>query len=73
MADIVLTGIREYEIGERQVFNTGINTVGRGGDNFMCGHCGHKMLSDFNMEKLEVELVFKCGACKGHNVKPSAE
>jgi len=73
MADIMLVGIREYEIGERQVFDTGINTVGRGGNNYFCGHCGHQMFTDFNMDRLEVELVFKCGGCKGHNVKPSAE
>lgn len=70
MAELVLTPINEYDLGGRQVFNTGLSTVGRGGDDYLCGHCGHKMLSDFDMSRLEVEIVFQCGSCGGHNLAP---
>lgn len=73
MAENMLTAISPRDVGERQVFNTGLNTVGRGGEDYLCGHCGHKMLGDFNMARLELELVFQCGSCGGHNVAPELE
>lgn len=73
MAEIMLTAISPREVGERQVFNTGLSTVGRGGEDYLCGHCGHKMLGDFNLARLELELVFQCGSCGGHNVAAELE
>ncbi|HLO77710.1 MAG TPA: hypothetical protein VK196_14730 [Magnetospirillum sp.] len=73
MAEVVLTAISPRDIGGRQVFNTGLSTVGRGGDDYLCGHCGHKMLGDFNMDRMEVDIVFQCGSCGGHNVAPQLE
>ena len=68
MAERVLIAIGPRDVGERQVFNTGLSTVGRGGDDFLCGHCGHKMMGDFSLDKLELDIVFQCGSCGGHNV-----
>lgn len=73
MSELVLTPIATRDINGRQVFNTGLSTVGRGGETYLCGHCGHKMLSDFDLSRLEVEIVFQCGACGGHNVADELE
>ena len=73
MAEIVLTPITEFDVGARQVFNTGLSTLGRADDDYLCGHCGHKMLSNFDVSRLEVELVFQCGSCGGHNVVPEKD
>lgn len=73
MSDIVLTAIAPHEAGERTVFNTGVSTVGRGGDDYYCGHCGRKMMHNFNIQRLEVDVVFQCGGCEGLNVKPEEQ
>lgn len=73
MSEVVLVAISPREVNNRQVFSTGLSTVGRGGNNYLCGHCGHKMLTAFNMARLELDLVFKCGSCGGHNVNPELE
>lgn len=73
MTDIVLVAIAPDEVGERSVFNTGVSTVGRGGNDYFCGHCGRKMMHNFDADRLEVEVVFQCGACHGLNSKPTAE
>jgi DNA-directed RNA polymerase subunit RPC12/RpoP len=73
MSEQMLTAIAARDVNGRQVFNTGLSTVGRGGETYLCGHCGHKMLSDFDMSRLEVELVFQCGACGGHNTAAELE
>lgn len=71
--EIVLVGISSRDVNERPVFNTGLSTVGRGGNDYFCSHCGHKMMGDFSMDKLELDIVFQCGACGGHNVAPELE
>jgi hypothetical protein len=70
MSERVLLAIGRNDVGDRQVFNTGISTVGRGGHDYLCGHCGHKMMSGFDFSRLEVEIVFQCGTCGGHNLRP---
>lgn len=72
MADIVLVAIAPHETGDRTIFNTGLSTVGRGGDDYFCGHCGRKMMHNFNISQLEVDIVFQC-TCEGLNVKPEPE
>jgi hypothetical protein len=71
--EIVLVGINPNDINDRPVFDTGLSTVGRGGDDYFCAHCGHKMMTSFNMARLELDIVFKCGACGGHNISPDLE
>lgn len=70
MAEIFLVAIPERDVGGRQVFNTGISTVGRAENDYFCGHCGALMMRDFDVDRLEVDIVYQCGACGGHNVKP---
>lgn len=71
MAELMMTAIQKFEAGERQVFNTGVSTVGRGGDDYFCGHCGRKMIHNMDLSRLEVEIVYECGECGGYNVPPS--
>lgn len=70
MAEIFMIAIDARDVGDRQVFDTGLSTLGRSGHDYMCGHCGHKMMSKFDFSRLEVPIVFKCGACGGHNLPP---
>lgn len=73
MADIYLIALSAHDIGERQVFNTGVSTVGRGGDDYYCGHCGRKMMHNYDARRLEVEIIYECGGCRGHNILPEIQ
>lgn len=68
MSEIMLTPISPRDIGGRPLFNTGLSAVGRGGEDYVCGHCGHVMMQDFGLSRLETDIVFVCGSCGGHNV-----
>lgn len=71
MAEHNMIPIRQDEAGERTVFNTGVSTVGRGGDDYYCGHCGRKMIHNMDLSRLEVQIVYACGSCGGYNLPPS--
>lgn len=73
MAEIFLIPIPAHEVGDRQVFNTRLTTVGRGENDYLCGHCGHEMMRDYDVSRLEVVIVYQCGACEGHNIPPVTE
>lgn len=70
MTDIVLLAIGPNDVGDRQVFKTGLSTVGRGTNDYYCGHCGHQMMTRMNLETMEVDMVFECGQCKCLNLRP---
>lgn len=70
MAERIMTAIAPYEAGERQIFNTGVSTVGRGGDDYFCGHCGRKMIHNMDLSRIETEIIYECGGCGGYNVPP---
>lgn len=73
MAELMMIAIPQYEAGDRQIFNTGVSTVGRGGDDYFCGHCGRKMIHNMDLGRLEVAVVYECGGCGGYNVPPAKE
>ncbi|MBX9634502.1 MAG: hypothetical protein K2X44_05920 [Magnetospirillum sp.] len=73
MAEIFLIAIPANKVGDRQVFNTGMSTVGRADNDYLCGHCSHTMMRDFDVNRLEVEIVYQCGICGGHNIKPEQD
>jgi predicted RNA-binding Zn-ribbon protein involved in translation (DUF1610 family) len=73
MADISMTGIGFNDAGDRTLFDTGVSTVGRGGDDYFCGHCGRKMIHNMDLKRIEVEVVYVCGGCGGYNLAPKAE
>jgi DNA-directed RNA polymerase subunit RPC12/RpoP len=73
MTEKVLIAISPSDVGGRQVFNTGLSTVGRADKDYLCGHCGHKMMTNFDCSRIEIDLVFQCGSCGGHNLRPEDE
>ena len=40
---------------------------GTGGDDFICGHCGHVMLEDFDPSTVRGNPVYQCGVCASNN------
>lgn len=70
MGEYTMNPIEPDEAGERTVFNTGVSTVGQGGDDYYCGHCGRKMIHNMNLARVQVEVVYVCGGCGGYNVPP---
>jgi hypothetical protein len=43
-----------------------------GGDDFICGHCGHVMLEDFDPSTVRGNPVYRCGICENNNDLPFA-
>lgn len=72
MAEIMLTPITASEIEGRTVLNTGVSTVGRGGNDYFCGHCGRRLIHNMDLGRLETPIVYQCDTCKGYNVAPEA-
>ena len=40
---------------------------GDGGDDFLCGHCGHVILEDFDPSIIRANLVYQCAYCENNN------
>ena len=70
MSELMMVPLLETQIGDRNVFNTGVSTVGRGGNDYFCGHCGRKMMHGMNLAAMQVEVVYQCGGCGGYNLAP---
>lgn len=70
MADIELIPIMPAQVGDRPVLNTGVSMLGRGGDNFICGHCGRVMIHSFPLAALQADTAYQCEGCEGYNLKP---
>jgi hypothetical protein len=45
---------------------------GTGGNDFICGHCGHVMLEDFDPSTIKGNPVYQCGVCENNNNFPFA-
>lgn len=73
MAEFMMLPITQNDIGESTVFNTGVSTVGKSGDDYFCGHCGRKMIHNMNLATIEAAVVYQCGGCQGYNLPPETE
>ncbi len=74
MAEITMRGIAPFDVDDSfTVFNTGVSTVGLGGDDFFCAHCGRKMMHNMNVKRIEANVVYQCGGCQGYNLMPPTE
>ncbi|MFA6021892.1 MAG: hypothetical protein WC722_16640 [Rhodospirillales bacterium] len=73
MAEFMMKPISQNDIGERTIFNTGVSTVGKGGDDYFCGHCGRKMIHNMNLSAIEATVVYQCGGCQSYNLPPETE
>lgn len=73
MIERMMIPIQEYQIEGRTVFNTGVSTVGKGGDDYFCGHCGRKMIHNMDLARIEAPVVYQCGGCQCYNLPPEVE
>ena len=48
----------------RSILVTERGMLGTGGDDFICGHCGHVMLEDFDPSTVRGNPVYQCGVCE---------
>ena len=56
----------------RSILLTERRMSGTGGDDFICGHCGHVMLEDFDPSTVSGNPVYQCGVCENNNDLPFA-
>jgi hypothetical protein len=56
----------------RSILLTERGMSGTGGDDFICGHCGHVMLEDFDPSTVRGNPVYQCGVCENNNDLPFA-
>ena len=69
--------IRMIPIGPATSLNRSILLTERGmsrtgGDDFICGHCGHVMLENFDPSTVRGNPVYRCGICENNNDLPFA-
>ena len=72
MATIVMIPIGPVITLNRSVLKTGQRMLDIGGDDFICGHCGHVMLENFDPSSVSGSPVYQCGICENNNELPFA-
>jgi hypothetical protein len=72
MAIVPMIPIGRVTALERSIILTERGTSGSGGDDFLCGHCGSLVLSDFDPSTVRGNPVYRCGFCENNNDLPFA-
>ena len=72
MAIIPMIPVGPVTTLNRSIFLTERRMSGIGGDDFICGHCGHVMLEDFDPSTVRGNPVYKCAVCENNNDLPFA-
>jgi hypothetical protein len=72
MATIPMIPIGPVRTLNRSILLTERRMSGNGGDDFVCGHCGHVMLEDFDPSTVRGNPVYQCGVCENNNDLPFA-
>jgi len=72
MATIPMIPIGPVKTLNRSILRTGKQMSGKGGDDFICGHCGYVMLEDFDPSTVSGNPVYQCGICENNNDLPFA-
>jgi len=70
MATIAMIPIGRVTTLNRSILKTERRMLGAGGDDFICGHCGHVMLENFDPSTVSGNPVYQCGICKNSNDLP---
>jgi hypothetical protein len=70
MATIPMIPVGPVTTLNRSIFLTERGMSGTGGDDFICGHCGHVMLEDFDPSTVRGNPVYQCGICENNNKPP---
>jgi hypothetical protein len=71
MATIPMIPVGPVTTLNRSILLTERGMSGTGGDDLICGHCGHVMLEDFDPSKVRGNPVYRCGICDNNNDLPS--
>ena len=72
MATIPMIPVGPATTLNRSILLTERGVSGSGGDDFICGHCGHVMLEEFDPSTVRGNPVYQCGVCKNNNDLPFA-
>ena len=72
MAIIPMIPVGRVTTLNRSILLTERRMSGTGGDDFICGHCGHVMLEDFDPSTVSGNPVYQCGVCENNNDLPFA-
>jgi hypothetical protein len=72
MATIPMIPVGPVTTLNRSIFITERRMSGNGGDDFLCGHCGHVMLEDFDPSTIRGNPVYQCPVCENNNDLPFA-
>ena len=67
MAIIPMIPVGRITTLNRSIVLTERRMSGTGGDDFICGHCGHGMLEDFDPSTVSGNPVYQCGVCENSN------
>src|ERR1700745_3957737 len=72
MATIIMKPVGPVTTLNRSILHAERRMSGTGGDDFMCGHCGHVILEDFDPSTVRGNPVYQCGICENNNDLPFA-
>jgi hypothetical protein len=72
MAIVPMVPIGRVTTLDRSIILTERGISGSGGDDFLCGHCGSQILSDFDPSAMRGNPVYQCGFCENNNDLPFA-
>jgi len=72
MATIPMIPVGPVTSLNRSILLTERAMSGTGGDDFICGHCGHVMLENFDPSTVRGNPVYRCGVCENNNDLPFA-
>jgi hypothetical protein len=67
MATIPMIPVGPVTTLNRSILLTERGMSGNSGDDFICGHCGHVMLEDFDPSTIRGNPVYQCGVCQNNN------
>jgi hypothetical protein len=72
MATIFMIPVGPVRTLNRSVLKAERRMSDTGGDDFICGHCGHVMLENFDPSTVRGNPVYQCGVCENNNELPFA-
>lgn len=70
MAIVSLIPIGQVIALDRSIILTERGIYGNGGDDFLCGHCGSLILSDYDPSSIRGNPIYQCGYCENNNDLP---
>lgn len=72
MAIIAMIPIGPVQALDRSIILTENGIYGTDGDDFLCGHCGSLILSDYDPSTIKGNPIYQCGYCENNNELPFA-